>query len=214
MHALILPCQAKVFYVNVDFQHKSLTHHAHFRSQRTVHETKGWDVFRDPPLKEASGSMANQACLNISVKILKVIAYIITFIVVLAGGVISKGCVLFMTSHIRKDRRIPYCNKDLGRDKTFVTVLPDEERIAWMWAILIAFAVPEVGAWIRSARICFFKSWRVPQKDHFLFVFLMESLHTIGMALLMYVVLPEIDAVKGAMLTNCLCSVPGRVIAD
>lgn len=57
--------------------------------------------------------MANQACQNISVKILKVIAYIITFVIVLAGGVISKGCVLFMTSHVRKERKIAYCNKDL-----------------------------------------------------------------------------------------------------
>lgn len=31
-------------------------------SQRTVQETKGWDVFRDPPIKIDSGSMANQAC--------------------------------------------------------------------------------------------------------------------------------------------------------
>lgn len=82
-------------------------------SQRTVHEIKGWDVFRDPPLKIDSGSMANQACLNISVKILKVFAYLFTFIVVLAGGVISKGCVLFMTSQLRRDRKIQYCNKDL-----------------------------------------------------------------------------------------------------
>lgn len=46
-------------------------------------------------------------------KILKIFAYIFTFIVVLAGGVVAKGCVLFMTSQIRKDKRIEYCNKDL-----------------------------------------------------------------------------------------------------
>lgn len=70
-------------------------------------------MFRDPPLKVDSGSMANQACLNISVKILKVFAYLFTFVIVLAGGVISKGCVLFMTSQLRRDRKIQYCNKDL-----------------------------------------------------------------------------------------------------
>lgn len=37
----------------------------------------------------------------------------------------------------------------------------------------------------------------------------METLHTAGLALLFFVVLPELDAVKGAMLTNCLCVVPG-----
>lgn len=70
-------------------------------------------MFRDPPLKVDSGSMANQACLNVSVRILKVFAYLITFVIVLAGGVVSKGCILFMTSQVRRDRKIPYCNKDL-----------------------------------------------------------------------------------------------------
>lgn len=191
-------------------------------------------MFRDPPLKIESGSMANQACLDLSVKILKVFAYLFTFVIVLGGGVISKGCILFMTSQLRRDRKLPYCNRDLvsafqmsnvtkkffensfillipkqGRDKSFVSALPEEERVAWTWALLIAFSVPEIGAFIRAIRICFFKSWKKPQRSHFLFIFLMESLHTIGVALLMFIVLPELDSVKAAMVTNCLCCIPG-----
>lgn len=60
--------------------------------------------------------MANQACLDLSVKILKVFAYLFTFVIVLGGGVISKGCVLFMTSQLRRDRKLPYCNRDLVRE--------------------------------------------------------------------------------------------------
>ncbi|XP_055676574.1 chitin synthase chs-2 isoform X1 [Lutzomyia longipalpis] len=192
-----------------DDESTPLTHDIYGGSQRTVHETKGWDVFRDPPVKVDSGSMANQACMDITVKILKVIAYLLTFIIVLGGGVIAKGCVLFMTSQLKRDRKIPYCNRDIAREKQFSVTLPEEERVAWSWALLIVFAIPEVGALIRSMRICFFKSWKRPLTTHFLFVTLMESLHTAGMALLFFVVLPELDAVKGAMLTNCLCVVPG-----
>lgn len=36
----------------------------------------------------------------------------------------------------------------------------------------------------------------------------MESLHVLGMVLLMFVVLPEMDVVKAAMLTNCMCFIP------
>ncbi|GAB0097474.1 Chitin synthase [Sergentomyia squamirostris] len=192
-----------------DDESTPLTHDIYGGSQRTVHETKGWDVFRDPPVKVDSGSMANQACMDLTVKILKVIAYLLTFIIVLGGGVIAKGCVLFMTSQLKRDRQIPYCNRDIAREKQFVVTLPEEERVAWSWALLIVFAIPEVGALIRSMRICFFKSWKRPLTTHFLFVTLMETLHTIGLALLFFVVLPELDAVKGAMLTNCLCVVPG-----
>lgn len=85
-------------------------------STRTVTETKGWDVFRDPPVKVDSGSMANQRTFEISAKILKVFAYLITFAVVLFAGVISKGTLLFMTSQIRPDKVITYCNRDLGKN--------------------------------------------------------------------------------------------------
>jgi hypothetical protein len=89
-------------------------------SQRTVQETKGWDVFEDPPPKSDSGSMANQNCLQITVKLLKVVAYLFTFVIVLGSGVIAKGTTLFMTSQLRKDRIIPYCNRDIGTYLTWV----------------------------------------------------------------------------------------------
>lgn len=84
-------------------------------STRTVLETKGWDVFRDPPIKELSGSMAKQKCLELSVKITKVLAYVLTFIIVLASAVISKGTLLFMTSQLKSGKITTYCNKDLGK---------------------------------------------------------------------------------------------------
>lgn len=58
--------------------------------------------------------MANQECLEFTVKILKLFAYLFTFIIVLASGVISKGTLLFMTSQINPKKILPYCNWDLG----------------------------------------------------------------------------------------------------
>ena len=178
-------------------------------SQRTVVETKGWDVFRNPPPKIDSGSMANQRCLEATVQITKVVVYLLVFVIVLGSGVVAKGTILFMTSQLRADRTIVHCNRQLGRDKQFVVTLPEEERIAWIWCIIIAFAVPEFGTLIRSIRICIFKSWKKPPISHFLLVFLMETFHVVGLALMFLAVLPDLDVVKGAMLTNCVCFVPG-----
>ncbi|XP_053606189.1 chitin synthase chs-2 isoform X2 [Plodia interpunctella] len=183
-------------------------HYCSIYSQRTVHETKGWDVFREFPPKQDSGSMESQKCLEFTVRMLKVLAYIVVFVVVLGSGVIAKGTVLFMTSQLKKDKRLSFCNRNLGRDKQFLVTLPDEERVAWMWALLAAFAIPEIGTLIRSVRICFFKSSKRPTSAQFIVVFIAESLHTIGMALLFFKILPELDVVKGAMITNCLCIVP------
>ena len=57
-------------------------------------------------------------------------------------------------------------------------------------------------------RICIFKSSRRPKFTDFLVVLLFEGMHAVGMALLAFVVLPELDVVKGAMLTNCLAFIP------
>ena len=96
-----------------------------------------------------------------------------------------------------------------GRDRQFVVTLPEEERIAWIWCILILFALPEFGTLFRSVRMCFFKSWKKPLLSHFFLVFIMETFHVIGLALMFFAVLPELDVVKGAMLTNCVCFIPG-----
>lgn len=58
--------------------------------------------------------METQECLEITVRLLKILAYAVTFVVVLGSGVVAKGSVLFMTSQLKKDRRLAYCNKNLG----------------------------------------------------------------------------------------------------
>lgn len=72
-------------------------------------------MFREFPPKQDSGSMESQKCLDFTVRLLKVAAYVIVFIVVLGSGVIAKGTTLFMTSQLKKDRRIAYCNRNLGK---------------------------------------------------------------------------------------------------
>lgn len=65
--------------------------------------------------------MESQKCLEFTVRILKVLAYTLTFIVVLASGVIAKGTVLFMTSQLKKDKRLAYCNRNLGKSIFYLT---------------------------------------------------------------------------------------------
>lgn len=86
--------------------------------------------------------------------------------------------------------------------------LPEEERVAWMWCIVFVFCVPELGVLVRSARMCIFKSWKRPAFSHFLLILIFETAHTIGLGLLVFYILPDLDVIKGAMLTNCLCFVP------
>jgi len=178
-------------------------------SQRSFVETKGWDVFRTLPPEQDSGSEAmNQRCLAITVRVLKVITYIVSFAIVLGGSVISKGTVLFMTSQIRPHKTIMYCNKDLERDKQYQAEISTPEQIAWIWCLCFAYFVPELGTLFRSARICIFKSARRSSFTDFFVVWIFESMHVIGLSLFVFIVLPELDVVKGAMITNCVAFIP------
>ncbi|KAJ8967543.1 hypothetical protein NQ314_002858 [Rhamnusium bicolor] len=178
-------------------------------SQTKEQEVKHWDVFRNKPRKVDSGSTAESKYIDSGVKVLKVFTIIFTFIVVLAMAVISKGTLLFMTSQIKKNMTRPYCKK--GVEQQFVVSLPEEERVVWIWFVMFAYMVPELGTFIRSVRIIFFKKWKYPSVWEFLWLFLTESLPAIGSAILVFVILPELDVIKGAMLTNAVCFIPGFV---
>ena len=99
-------------------------------STRSYMETKGWDVFRTIPPEQESGSESfDRRYIGFTVKLLKVIAYIVCFIVVLGGSVISKATILFMTSQIRPQKSIQHCNLDLERDKSYQADISTPERV-------------------------------------------------------------------------------------
>lgn len=111
--------------------------------------------------------------IDVILKLLKLCAYLITFIVVLACSVFSKGLVLFMTSIIRPNRTgLIICSHgipSLDRDKKYEVVLnlTDPERVAWIWTLIAVLIVPELMTLFRAARICTFKSIRRPSKSVF-----------------------------------------------
>ncbi|KAI1291990.1 Chitin synthase 8 [Halotydeus destructor] len=174
---------------------------------------KAWDVFQATPPADEDETL-NSKWYELTLKFLKLCAYIITFSIVLTCAVLSKGSLLLMTSLIKPNRTgVSVCNQGipgLDRDKRYEAIfnLNDPERTAWIWCIFAVLVIPELMTLFRSVRICTFKSYRRPTPGVFAMVFLMESLHTVGIALLVFVILPTLDVVKGAMLTNCLCFIP------
>lgn len=66
--------------------------------------------------------MESQKCLEFTVKVLKIFIYVATFAIVLGCGVLAKCCVFLMTSQIKSNRYVPYCNKDLGKFSSTLSV--------------------------------------------------------------------------------------------
>ena len=68
--------------------------------------------------------------------------------------------------------------------------------------------VPELGTLFRATRICIFKSIRRSTIGDFILILFFETCHTVGLALFVFVALPQLDVVKGAMITNCVAFLP------
>ncbi|XP_055703562.1 chitin synthase chs-2-like [Phlebotomus papatasi] len=170
-------------------------------------DTELWDTFQDPPVKQTTGSAVDTKKFLFFIKIIKVIVYILVFLIVLLGSTVSKLAFLFMTSHV-KPSGIPYCNPD-NNVGNYTAIIPYVQKIAWIWAIVFAFAFPEVVTFLRACRICLFKNIPRPNMLQQLIICIFECLHVIGFAILAFKILPQLDAMKGVMLTNCLCIIPG-----
>ena len=161
-----------------------------------------------PPEQESGSESFDRRYIGYFVRFLKVVAYVFCFVVVLGGAVVSKGTTLFMTSHIKPNRAIRHCNEDIERDHQYQAEISSTERVAWVWCLFFAFIAPEVGTLFRSTRMSIFKSIKRCTIGDFCLVLFFESMHTIGLALFVFIVLPQLDVVKGAMITNCVSFLP------
>ncbi|XP_011874477.1 PREDICTED: uncharacterized protein LOC105565685 isoform X2 [Vollenhovia emeryi] len=85
-----------------------------------------------------------------------------------------------------------------------------DARVKWTWCLIFIFLVPECIGVLNTLWHYLFKGRpRMSKKRSILLVVLMDTLHTIGLVLLAFVILPEIGAVQGAAIFCCLCFVPG-----
>ncbi|XP_042909493.1 chitin synthase chs-2 [Parasteatoda tepidariorum] len=172
-------------------------------------DVKNWDVFVVTQPKDEDETVISKA-VDITLKAFKLLIYLLTFCVVLGSAVISKGTLLFMTSNIKGNKNPQVCKRGLGldRDKDYEVFLPEFERIPWIWSLFLALIVPELFALFRSTRICVFKSYKKPKLFTFISLFIGETLYAVGLSLLVFIVLPDLDVIKAAMLTNCVCFIP------
>lgn len=85
-----------------------------FRS--SLQEVKLWDTFQDPPSEESSASSVDIEWIRTLTQLAKIVTYWIVFVVVAVSSVLSKISLLFMTSHVADNPRIPFC--DIASEST------------------------------------------------------------------------------------------------
>lgn len=96
-------------------------------------------------------------------------------------------------------------------EREFEVTLPRVEKVSWIWTLIFIYWIPELGTFIRSVRICWFKSFDYPTWNEFFAILITDSLSAIGSAIFVFGILPEIDVIRGVMLTNAVCFVPALI---
>lgn len=82
----------------------------------SLQDVKLWDTFQDPPSEESSASSVDIEWIRTLTQLAKIVAYWIVFVVVAVSSVLSKISLLFMTSHVADNPRIPFC--DIASEST------------------------------------------------------------------------------------------------
>ncbi len=124
-------------------------------------------------------------------RVLKVLAYFFFFLLVLCSAVASKGSFLLMT-------------QSLGNAK-------QERQFASRWSMLItaAMCIPYIFVFMESIAHSLFRNRKGPSVTDILISFFLEGVHTFGLSLLVFRVLPSCDVIRAVLLMNCLCVIPG-----
>ncbi|KRZ13519.1 Chitin synthase 3 [Trichinella pseudospiralis] len=175
-------------------------------------EFKTWDIFRllPPP----SDSKQNTPCHYIAAQILKLVVCLFVFLLTLSTALLSKCCFLLMATSIGwigknlTDCSAEYTTSGVYVKKSSITKLGSRHAIQWVWLTTFALCIPELICSFRCFHRILFRNVRKPTALQFLIAFVTETMHAFGIGLFAFYLLPEIGAVKGHFLSQCVYLLP------
>ncbi|CAG9533278.1 unnamed protein product [Cercopithifilaria johnstoni] len=172
---------------------------------------RGWDVFRSLPLPP--DNLSRGFWYDVSLQVLKITCFCVLFILTLLSAIIAKATFLLMTSAIGTIKmNLTICNDKIPESPTNqVEVLP-VHVVKWVWAVYISLCIPELQCFICCIHRAFFRNVKKPTFVQFIAVFIVETLNASGVGILALKILPNLDAIAGAMLTNFACFVPSILL--
>ncbi|XP_057322393.1 uncharacterized protein LOC130665811 [Microplitis mediator] len=126
-------------------------------------------------------------------ELLSVLALFLYSTLFFISCIVSRSTLLSMTSQLEPNHTV-YCIKNSNRNemKIYFLVQSKSERIMWISCLMIAFIVPEMI----NSFVCFYKSKERPSRIQLLSVLIPETFHVIGITLMIFVILPEIDIMR------------------
>ncbi|XP_055338625.1 chitin synthase chs-2-like [Paramacrobiotus metropolitanus] len=175
--------------------------------------TDGWDAFKLQTVEVPT--RCDKIFFDAFLQISKVIAYCLTFLLILIAGVISKFCVLLLTTNLQSaDDKANCYSKPTNRTGTTVPTVTGsadkgERYLAVVWSICFCLLLPEIITWISCFRKVMLRQIQGPRSAvTWILAFITETLYVFGLLLFLYDVTTHTDILSALMLTSAFCFFP------
>ncbi|KAK3599019.1 hypothetical protein CHS0354_012497 [Potamilus streckersoni] len=143
----------------------------------------------------------------------KIVFCILISTIVLATSVTSKLCLILTASNIfppMNDTDLYWSHKTAGFSLTFKT---HETNVQWIWALIMMISAPYLftimsnGWQLLLGREEWKSSW-----TGFLRIMIQETIHSIGLCMMAFILLPSIDPVAGILVCFNVATIPGFLV--
>ncbi|XP_069137723.1 chitin synthase chs-2-like [Argopecten irradians] len=153
----------------------------------TLLDMRLWDRFQMIPRERVSTSDTFRPFL----RAFKIFCYVLFFCVVMGSAIVSKLCILLMSSSILKDKKALW--ESDSPTNTMLVIAICFPYIIWMFSF--------------SAKSLFgSNSW--PSFKTVIITLFMELLHSFGLCLMVFHILPRMDMARGLLHFCGICTVP------
>uniref|UniRef100_A0A8W8N3N0 Myosin motor domain-containing protein n=1 Tax=Magallana gigas TaxID=29159 RepID=A0A8W8N3N0_MAGGI len=170
------------------------------KNSTSTSKLRFWDMFSVIPRERKTQDVHTFR----SLRIIKVCAYFILFLMLLASLVIQKISVITLISQLRPEK---IWN---GESEQSDKVQNNKAKVAsacYMFTLL-AMCTPYVFMFIGSAWMSIFKNIPFPSFSSIVVCVVIEILHSIGLCLLVFHLLPDLGVVQGIGLLSAVAIVP------
>ncbi|CEF71032.1 Chitin synthase family-containing protein [Strongyloides ratti] len=192
------------------YQFRKSSYEGHLAGEENISiasENKAWDIFRllPPPADKKGKGFWHE----MSLQGLKIATFFILFFLTLGSAVVAKSSFLLMTSAIGfAGKNMSICSDIIPEGSQTSVFISPKHVSKWIWAVLLSLCAPELLCFIRSFHRTLFRNVKRPTMLQFFVVLFIESIHAVGMGILVFYIFPEFPVEIGVMLSNALCLVP------
>ncbi|XP_062583724.1 chitin synthase chs-1-like [Saccostrea cucullata] len=172
-------------------------------SIRQKDKKEPWDVFRIIERDEKRRDVH----AHISFRIIKILAYVMLFGLMLTSLVTQKITLAIATSMVRSERTS--VESTSGRGNTTLSSSKNKsEPAVHSFLLLIAMCTPYIFTFLSSAWRVWFGNIHKPSISSIIMITTVEVLHSIGLSLLVFHLLPNLGPIRGICILSATSIIP------